>query len=191
MNANVTIGTKTLPALLLSLSLLFLVTGCAGNLSGLGGSSELSCPMPDGSTCKSMSAAYQDSYRKTSLAPTPATYGDAQPAVEATASKPQRPALSAEVGSPLLTGPRLMRIFIGPWTDSDDNLMEGRRIFVKIEDSRWRLDHVKASLYKAYAPISSPAPSNPSAPSSGSATPSSGKPAAADQNAIQTTDGTY
>mgnify|MGYP003477372453 FL=1 len=185
MNANTTIGTKTLPVLLLSLSLL-LLTGCASNMSGLGGSTDLACPMPDGSTCKSMSVAYQDTYRKSSSASAPPSYADAQSSVEATASKPQRPTLSAEVGSPLLTGPRLMRIFIGPWTDADDNLMEGRRVFVKIEDSRWRLDHVKASLYRAYAPISSPGSSSSS---SESAAPSSRKPV--DQSVEQPTDGTY
>ena len=192
MNANVTIGMKTIPALLLSLSLLSLlslVTGCASNMSGLGGSTDLACPMPDGSTCKSMSEAYKDTYRKSSSASAPPSYADTQSAVEATASKPQRPTLSAEIGSPLLTGPRLMRIFIGPWTDANDNLMEGRRVFVKIEDSRWRLDHVKASLYRAYAPITSSAPSPSPSSSPEGAAPSSRKPV--DQSVDQPTDGTY
>ncbi len=186
MNANASIGMKTIPALLLSLSLLSL-TGCASNMSGLGGSTDLACPMPDGSTCKSMSEAYKDTYRKSSSPSAPPSYADTQPVVEETVSKPQQPTLSAEIGSPLLTGPRLMRIFIGPWTDADDNLMEGRRVFVKIEDSRWRLDHVKASLYRAYAPISSPAPSSSSSPES--TAPGSRKPV--DPSVDQPADGTY
>jgi conjugal transfer pilus assembly protein TraV len=166
MNANVTFRARTFPlsALLFSLCL---ITGCS-NLAGVGGSTEYACPMPEGSNCKSMSQTYQDSFRrKSSQAQTQtsssstvdvslSSFSFSSSSVEASVTKPQHPELYAEIGTPLLTGPRVMRIFIVPWTDADDNLMDGRRIFVKVEESHWRLDHVKASLVRQYAPIIPP-----------------------------------
>lgn len=154
----------TVSALLLAVAAM---AGCS-NLSGVGGSSEYACPAPEGPSCKSMSQIYRESHHAVA-ATTPAD--DA--ASEATVSKPKAPVLSAEVGTPLLTGPRLMRILFAPWTDVDDNLMEEHRVFVKIEESRWRLDHVKASLYRTYGPIAAPAGSSeqPAAPAAATATP--------------------
>ena len=148
------------PAFLLSVVTL---AGCS-SLAGVGGSTEYACPMPEGATCKSVSQTYRDSYRTPAASATSATSsassgGEAAYAYsssEATVSKPKTPMLAAEVGTPSLTGPRLMRILFAPWTDVDDNLMEEHRVFVKIEESRWRLDHVKASLYRTYGPIAPP-----------------------------------
>ena len=137
-----------------------LVVGCSGP-SGLGGSSDYACPLPDGSSCKSMAQAYRDTYRNPQPAgapatpATPATPDSSAPALAA--MEPEAPLragvpLPAEVGTPLLSGPRLMRVLIAPWTDGEDHLMEARRVVVKLTDSRWRLDHFKASLYKNFGP---------------------------------------
>jgi len=185
MNANFTFRSgKKLSLLLLSMSLLSLMMGCS-SISGIGGSSDYACPMPQGSTCKSMSQTYQDSYRNSGAsAQGPARAGNDESASssygtsnfsqeDAVLSKPKQPTLPAEIGTPLLTGPRVMRIYIAPWTDADDNLLDGHRVFVKIEDSHWRLDHVKATLYRQYAPI---IPMSKSATSPESAAPSSAPP---------------
>jgi conjugal transfer pilus assembly protein TraV len=188
MNAYVTFRSgEKLSLLLLSMSLLSLMTGCS-SISGIGGSSDYACPMPQGSTCKSMSQTYQDSYRSPGAPAGGSAQGQARTGNDVSASssyeasnlsqddavisKPKQPTLPAEIGTPLLTGPRVMRIYIAPWTDADDNLLDGHRVFVKIEDSHWRLDHVKATLYRQYAPI---IPMSKGATSPESTAPSSGK----------------
>ena len=155
------------------------VTGCA-SMSGVGGTTEYACPLPQGATCKSVSQTYNDSFQNSPSVPhdgvrpqqsfqmegaaitTPIDSAESSTSVRTggvATKRPNVPMVSAEVGTPLLTGPRLMRILIAPWTDNDDNLMEAHRVFVKLDESRWRLDHVKASLYRSYGPITPPAAS--------------------------------
>jgi hypothetical protein len=111
-----------------------------------------------------MSQAYRDTYRDPKAASTitiDAASGSIAPDTHRRGTVPP----PAEAGTPLLSGPRLMRILIAPWTDGDDHLMEERRVVVKLTDGQWRLDHFKASLSKAYGPkgaasASSPAPAS-------------------------------
>jgi conjugal transfer pilus assembly protein TraV len=152
---------KRLSSVVMLTSTALLVVGCSG-LSGLGGSSDYACPLPDGSSCKSMAQAYRDTYRNPYRNPQPAgapgtavTPDSSAPAPAA--MEPEAPwragvPLPAEVGTPLLSGPRLMRVLIAPWTDGEDHLMEARRVVVKLSDSRWRLEHFKASLYTNVGP---------------------------------------
>jgi conjugal transfer pilus assembly protein TraV len=150
------------------LSAAVLLAGCGG-LSGLGGTTDYACPMPDGSTCKSMAQAYRDTYRAgPTKTPDDSTTKDGNVSQRADALgdrvRPARPvSLAPAVGTPLLSAPRLMRILIAPWTDADDHLMEERRVFVKIDEGHWQLEHVKASIANAYGPIAAPVKSGAAA----------------------------
>jgi conjugal transfer pilus assembly protein TraV len=146
---------------LAALSAALLIAGCGG-LSGLGGTTDYACPMPDGSTCKSMSEAYRDTYRaRPTKTPDESTTKDGNVSQRADVLgdrvRPARPvSLAPAVGTPLLSAPRLMRILIAPWTDADDHLIEEHRVFVKIDAGHWQLDHVNASIANAYGPIAAP-----------------------------------
>lgn len=135
-----------------------LLGACASDLSGLGGSSSYSCPVPKGGTCKPMSQVYEDSVKGGSTAL--ATVAASAPAVQpGAAAAPVRFAPSfGDVDKPggLLSSPRVMRVYIAPWTDSDDNLMEDRRAYVKVDSGRWRLEHLQGAVRRAYAPIAPP-----------------------------------
>lgn len=162
-----------IPKLFAGALLALALTGCGG-LSGLGGSSSYSCPMPDGSTCKSMSDAYRDTYRPSASAAASPASGDTVSAVAPAAASPAAKTASvtpAELGTPLLSGPRVMRVLIAPWTDaSNDLLMEERRVLVKLSDSQWRLEHFTATRVKNFRPIRPPAASSSDAVASPSPT---------------------
>jgi conjugal transfer pilus assembly protein TraV len=121
--------------------------------------------MPDGSTCKSMADAYRDTYRARPTArPDDSSTkngkdGNGSQRSDATSEPPvpsRKMTQAPAVGTPLLSTPRLMRILIAPWTDADDHLMEERRVFVKIDEGHWQLEHVKAAIATAYGPIAPP-----------------------------------
>lgn len=162
------------------LALVALAGGCA-SLSGFeGASSSYSCPLPEGSTCKSMSQVYRESVgaagepRHTGPAMPPTAAGGAVAvAVAADAQPPARPLPAAAtpftipgVPAPLLTRPRVLRVYIAPWADANDTLLEGRRAYLKLDDGRWRLDHFRENERKTFAPAIAPpaAPTQAAAP---------------------------
>ena len=162
---------------------------CTTSLSGLGGTSSYSCPLPQGGHCKPISQVYEDSLepgfgdasRAASKADQDAEaavapVATATPVSPSAATAPPAPAYRAPAAVPegngftipglpaaLLTRPRVLRVYIAPWADNDDTLLEGRRAYVKLDEGRWRLDHFRKAEQKAFAPIQPP-PAVPAAP---------------------------
>ena len=163
---------KPLRALPLTATVLAaLLSGACTNLSGIGGSSSYSCPLPKGGHCKPITQVYEDSLSPDfGAAPAAAVEADdsapvAAPASPSAAPAPVRPMVTAPTGNgftipglpaSLLTRPRVLRVYIAPWADSEDTLLEGRRAYVKLDEGRWRLDHFRKAEQKAYAPIQPP-----------------------------------
>lgn len=153
MNARTTLCTLACAPLILA--------GCATDVTGLGGSSSHRCPMPDGGACMSMSEVYAESTGSGHRigGPIVAT-GSETPAAPVA---PRTVVLAPGFGDgpfALRSPPRVMRIAIAPWRDSDDNLMELRRVYVQIDGGRWNHAHFNgAAKPSGYAPIRPPAAS--------------------------------
>lgn len=133
---------------LLPLAAALVLSGCASSMSGIGGTENHRCPMPEGGACQSILDNYEQSVsgdgRVTSVAQKGerADNGAAAPRVVTLA-----PGFGEAMnGAPLMTTPRVLRIYIAPWRDSDDNLMDGRRVYARIDEGRWRIDHFDASV---------------------------------------------
>lgn len=158
---------------------LSLFAGGCTSMSGLGGSSSYSCPLPTSGNCKPMSQVYEESVaaeRGGDVAPVtahgaPPAVVDASPAAVAPALP--RPTVAALSGAaftipglpaPLLTRPRVMRVYIAPWADTQGTLLEGRKAYLKLDDGRWRLEHFRANERKSFAPILPPSAAAPGAP---------------------------
>ena len=149
-------------------------------ISGVGGASTYSCPLPEGGHCKPISRVYEDSLQPGfgETASTAAAAPVAEAPATPPANAPARPAPSVAPLSPppagsgftlpglpasLLTRPRVLRVYVAPWADTDDTLLEGRRAYVKLDEGRWRLEHFRRAEQKAFAPIQPP-PAAPAAP---------------------------
>ncbi len=156
--------------LIITLASALLLGGCASGLSGIGGSSSLSCPFTDGVVCKSMSDVYDDtvSGRIPPKAPTAGTppENDGTPR----AAVPRRLA-SAAVPSdllPLRTPARVREVWIAPWEDSDGDLNGDSRIYLQIDNGRWNIEHARASVRREFSairpPANAPAAVEPAAP---------------------------
>ncbi|MDX9943312.1 MAG: TraV family lipoprotein [Azonexus sp.] len=132
----------------LSLLAVVLMSGCATDFTGIGGTDSHKCPMPEGGACQSIIENYHASSMP---ATTPRT---------ATAADEIRPRIVTLTpgfgdnldGAPLMTTPRVLRVYVTPWRDSDDNLMEGRRVYTRIDEGRWRIEHFDASVKSSVQP---------------------------------------
>ena len=146
------------------LLLLPAMTACA-NLAGLDGKSEFACRAPDGVVCTSVSGVYANTVAGTlptrqadhpqGVAPesaaeiqqkgqvdTPRPYGATPPASAAPAA-----------GTPLLSPPRVLRLWLAPWVDEDGDLHDQAYLYVMWHRGAWQLGHTEADIRRQFAPI--------------------------------------
>ena len=165
------------------------LSGCASNLSGVGGSPTYACKAPAGAQCTSVSGVYANAgqgARQLLGSDTPRTVGSGalgMPAVDAALDRPVvrsgavRPASSATPIEPrptttnpqaaaagtapavspiaplaaspatspaaLRTAPRVLRLWIAPWEDSDGDLHEASTVHVLVDHGRWQIERVR------------------------------------------------
>lgn len=153
------------------------LSGCASNLSGIGGSPTYACKAPTGAQCTSVSGVYanagqgsrqllsSDTLRTggSGALGTPAAdaaldrpvvrSGAVGPGSSATAIEPRptttNPHAAAAGTAPavspaaLRTAPRILRMWIAPWEDSDGDLHEASTVHVLIDHGRWLIERVR------------------------------------------------
>lgn len=153
-------------------ALLVALSGCASNLSGLGGTPSYACKAPVGSQCTSVSGVYANSLdaeiaaftppvpvKEASTTPgaidTPAfdtlvTPGTA-PASPGASPTPDSSTTAATLdvalqpeSSPaaLRSPPRVLRLWIAPWEDADGDLHEASVVHVLVDAGRWLIERV-------------------------------------------------
>ena len=160
------------------------LSGCASNLSGVGGTPTYACKAPAGAQCTSVSGVYANAgqgarqllgsdapravgsgalgtpvadatshgpvVRSGAGAPAPKssaveTRPAPAPASGATTVAPTAPsgAVPAHSTAALRTAPRVLRLWIAPWEDSDGDLHEASTVNVLIDHGRWLIERVR------------------------------------------------
>jgi len=160
------------------------LSGCASNLSGVGGTPTYACKAPAGAQCTSVSGVYANAgqgarqllgseapratgsgalgtsaadatshgpvVRSGAGAPAPKaspaeTRPAPAPASGATTVAPTAPsgAVPAQSAAALRTAPRVLRLWIAPWEDSDGDLHEASTVHVLIDHGRWLIERVR------------------------------------------------
>lgn len=196
------------------------LSGCASNLSGVGGTPTYACKAPAGAQCTSVSGVYanagqgarqllgSDAPRAVGSgalgtpvadatshgpvvhsgagAPAPkaspaetrpaSTEARSAPATGATTVAPTAPP-DAEPGrstAALRTAPRVLRLWIAPWEDSDGDLHEASTVNVLIDHGRWLIERVRPAprgprmgVIPPAAPSAAPASALPGAQAPG------------------------
>ena len=152
--------------------------GCA-SMAGVGGSAEFGCKAPVGVKCDSVSGTYYNALQQNlpsqqksaPVAPdasavptlmdqlvgkrvTSAAYSGKEAAFVNTTVT----ALGAtrDVSGPLRSAPRVLRLWIKHWEDSDGDLHSQSYVYVPIDAGRWLIDHYRSPPRQAYAPIKAP-----------------------------------
>ena len=189
------------------------LSGCASNLSGVGGTPTYACKAPAGAQCTSVSGVYANAgqgarqllgsdapravgsgtlrtpvadatphgpvVRSGAGAPAPKasaveTRPAPAPASGATTVAPTAPsgAVPAQSTAALRTAPRVLRLWIAPWEDSDGDLHEASTVHVLIDHGRWLIERVRPAPRgprMGVTPPSAPSTAPTSAPAGGQA----------------------
>ena len=141
------------------------LTACS-SISGLDGTSSYSCKAPPGVKCDSVSGTYYNalqnnlpSQRKSlPQAPSGVPNSAAPAGQDATVSTSIGSTVPPRVGGGnqpalLRAAPRVMRLWIKPWEDSDRDLNGESTVYVRIDDGRWLVDHIQRQAREPFAPI--------------------------------------
>ena len=131
------------------------------NLAGLEGKSEFACKAPDGVVCTSVSGVYanalagalpaqqsQDQAKSTgaeTVAGEPNPYG-------ATVSVTSTPA----PGTPLLSPPKVLRLWLAPRLDEDGDLHDASYLYVMWHRGEWQIEHTRRQIQRQFTPVSAP-----------------------------------
>jgi conjugal transfer pilus assembly protein TraV len=123
------------------------LSGCASTLSGVGGTATYACQAPVGAQCTSVSGVYANAGHGArqllgSQQPRPVESGalGAAPTPSAITAPTPSPAAAP---APLRTPPRVLRLWIAPWEDSDGDLHEASTVHVLIDHGRWLMERVR------------------------------------------------
>jgi conjugal transfer pilus assembly protein TraV len=135
-----------LVALLAGAALLGL-SGCASTLSGVGGTATYACQAPVGAQCTSVSGVYANAGQGArqllgSQQPHPVASGALGAAPTPSAITAPAPT-TAVAPTALRTAPRILRLWIAPWEDSDGDLHEASTVHVLIDHGRWLIERVR------------------------------------------------
>ena len=139
-----------------AISVVATLAGCASTLSGVGGTGSYACKAPQGVLCTSVAGVYANSIENN----LPSQRMERSPAATATKSNPAaRPAPTtapAGEGTALRSSPRILRVWIAPWEDSDGDLHEQSILYVLIDTGRWLIEHQRSSIRNEFMPITPP-----------------------------------
>jgi conjugal transfer pilus assembly protein TraV len=149
-----------------------LFAGCS-NMSGLGGSSEMTCSAPPGVPCMSVSGVHANASAGTlpsQRGAAAAGQGDgtpqAVPALHRGGEQLARltPLIPSAEDAPSLgairSEPTLIRIWIAPWEDADGDLHSDSYVYLQVDSGRWLIEHNRERVRRQFAPM----PASASAP---------------------------
>lgn len=145
------------------------LSGCA-SMSGLDAFDSYGCKAPEGVSCISVSGTYANSNPGGRLSRGPSapakSPGDA-PAIYGAASVAlAQPAAPGSTTNAIRSNPRLLRVWIAPWEDSDGDLHEEGYVHMVVDNGRWLIEHVRSAARSNVDAVAPPvAPAADAAPS--------------------------
>jgi conjugal transfer pilus assembly protein TraV len=145
-----------------------------GGCSGLGGQSSLTCKLPDGARCDSVSSTYAEStrgelpgQRKRQATSEPAPGGTPSPSPSGQRGSDgllmHTDPRMVQVGMPVRSQPRIVRVWIKAWEDADGDLHDQSFVYLPVSEGRWMVEHKQREARSAYAPVRTSARQAPAA----------------------------
>lgn len=123
------------------------LSGCASTLSGLDAKDSYGCKAPEGVSCISVSGNYANSNPGGPLSrgrTAPAKSSSETPAIYGASSVASvQPGAPGAVTTAIRSTPRLLRVWIAPWEDSDGDLHEEAYVHMVVDTGRWLIEHVR------------------------------------------------
>ena len=135
-----------------------LVAGCASRLAGLGGSPSYACKAPEGVLCTSVAGVYANSLRNNLPSQRPAQRGTDAAINVGTAARIPVASTASPDGASIRSAPRVLRVWLSAWEDSDGDLQDQSFLYVVVDSGRWLVEHQRALVHDSLTPITAPAP---------------------------------
>ena len=142
------------------LLLLPTLTACA-NMAGLDGKSEFACKAPDGVVCTSVSGVYANALA--GALPAQQSQGQAKaPHADAVEGEPTPYGATVSVtstpapGTPLLSPPKVLRLWLAPRVDDDGDLHDASFLYVMWHRGEWQIEHTRRQVQRQFTPVSAP-----------------------------------
>jgi len=149
---------------------LLLVLGGCTTFSGYDSGSKFACKAPDGVSCSSMSGVYANAVQDNLPGLGKIGNTDNQSASRTDkvgkADTTQLPTdaedrglsriigKTPQSGEPILIKPKLLRVWIAPWEDSDGDLHDQSYIYMLADYGRWVIEHNRQRIVNEYRPTS-------------------------------------
>lgn len=142
-----------------------LLGGCS--FSGLSGSSQFACKAPEGVNCNSVSGVYANSLENNlpsqQRGKKEKTSEDKDSYFQNSMDKPQaiRASLPIKNGvsqdnqtdvMPLRSEPKVIRIWIAPYTGAEDEFYDQSYLYTVVDDGRWLIERSAEKIRTKYAP---------------------------------------
>lgn len=132
------------------------LSGCV-SLSGLDAGQSYACKAPDGVTCMSVSGVYANSTR----GPLPPAQEPPKSSPDSSPAASVQPAEAGAASYAIRSSPRLLRVWIAPWQDSDGDLHEQGYVHMLVNTGRWLVDHVRPAPREQVDGVTPPSSSAP------------------------------
>ena len=148
-----------------------LVAGCSA--SGLDAKTSFACKAPDGVTCMSVSGVYETSRYNALPGQLPGNPNPI-PKIDPPAGAPHAAPANASIdgvpggrrapltsGTPLRSAPRVLRIWLAPYEDSEGDLRDQTHIYITVDRGAWQIEHTRRAIQDRFAPIRAIVPAAP------------------------------
>jgi len=148
---------------LLAAGALLGLSGCASTLSGTGGAEHYACKAPTGSQCTSVSGVYANAGRGAApvatakSAPPASSTSSASPVPSAAPGPTVLPGATAAAAPALRTTPRVLRMWVAPWEDSDGDLHDASTVHLLVDPGRWLVERVRPAPRSPQIGVTPPA----------------------------------
>ncbi len=136
------------------------------NLAGLEGKSEFACKAPDGVVCTSVSGVYANALAGALHAQQSQVQSQnpdqAKATREAVEGEPKPYAATVSVtstpapGTPLLSPPKVLRLWLAPRLDADGDLHDASYLYVMWHRGEWQIEHTRRQIQRQFTPVSAP-----------------------------------
>lgn len=139
------------------------------NLAGLEGKSEFACKAPDGVVCTSVSGVYANALA--GALPAQQSQGQGQEQEHEQAKPTRAEAVAGETkpygatvsvtstpapGTPLLSPPKVLRLWLAPRLDEDGDLHDASYLYVMWHRGEWQIEHTRRQIQRQFTPVSAP-----------------------------------
>lgn len=131
------------------------LTGCS-SMSGLDAKSNFSCKAPDGILCESMSGIYANAQAKNLPGQKVNKHTQEGAADSPHANETGVMTKPIYSGTPIRSAPRLLRVWIAPWEDTDGDLHDQSYVYLTIDSGQWLIEHNRRRILDNYRPVRAP-----------------------------------